>query len=224
MSFPPATEMFQFAGFASRSLCIQLRDTYEPNYLIAGRSHRTDNRDKWVSPFGNLRVKGCSHLTAAYRSVPRPSSPVHAKASTNCPYLTLESPHHQRQRWAGPKAGQLGRAASRGISVWMISISARFVIGIGLHKPPPAGADRVVQTNAATASILRTHSQCQRGPSRPNTPRKREDLVSSSSGNLIENVQPARRQSRQSRAPPRLPRLAFQPCALVEPIGIEPMT
>lgn len=31
--------------------------------------------------------------------MPRPSSPVHAKASTNCPYLTLESPHHQRQHW-----------------------------------------------------------------------------------------------------------------------------
>ncbi len=27
MSFPPATEMFQFAGFASRNLCIQLSDT-----------------------------------------------------------------------------------------------------------------------------------------------------------------------------------------------------
>ncbi len=27
MSFPPATEMFQFTGFASRNLCIQLRDT-----------------------------------------------------------------------------------------------------------------------------------------------------------------------------------------------------
>ena len=52
---------------------------------------------KMGSPFGNLRVKGCSHLTAAYRSVPRPSSPVYAKASTNCPYLTLENPHHHRQ-------------------------------------------------------------------------------------------------------------------------------
>ena len=52
----------------------------------------SDNQDEWVSPFGNLRVKGCSHLTAAYRSVPRPSSPVHAKASTKCSYLTLEKP------------------------------------------------------------------------------------------------------------------------------------
>ena len=30
--------------------------------------------------------------------MPRPSSPVYAKASTNCPYLTLENPHHHRQR------------------------------------------------------------------------------------------------------------------------------
>ena len=39
----------------------------------------------WVAPFGDLRVKGCSPLTAAYRSVLRPSSPVCAKASPRCP-------------------------------------------------------------------------------------------------------------------------------------------
>ncbi len=33
-----------------------------------------------VSPFGNLRVKGCLRLTAAYRSLPRPSSAPDAKA------------------------------------------------------------------------------------------------------------------------------------------------
>ena len=46
MSFPPATEMFQFAGFASASLCIQLRIT------LAG----------WVAPFGYFRIKVCSQL------------------------------------------------------------------------------------------------------------------------------------------------------------------
>ena len=30
----------------------------------------------WVSPFGNLRIKGYSHLPEAYRSVLRPSSPL----------------------------------------------------------------------------------------------------------------------------------------------------
>lgn len=52
--------------------------------------------------------------------MPRPSSPVCAKASTKCPYLTLESPHHQRQHWIGPKTDtKLGRAVCRSILVWM---------------------------------------------------------------------------------------------------------
>jgi hypothetical protein len=68
MSFPPATEMFQFAGFASTA------------YGFSGRYPCG-----WVSPFGNPRIKDCSHLPEAYRSVPRPSSPPGAKASTKCP-------------------------------------------------------------------------------------------------------------------------------------------
>ena len=38
-----------------------------------------------VSPFGNLRVKGCLRLTEAYRSLPRPSSAPDAKAFPLCP-------------------------------------------------------------------------------------------------------------------------------------------
>src|SRR3954469_20424686 len=97
MSFPPGTEMFQFSGFASPKLCIHFGDTFVTNFPVPARKLERENWRRWVSPFGNLRVKGCSHLTAAYRSVPRPSSPVYAKASTNCPYLTLENPHHHRQ-------------------------------------------------------------------------------------------------------------------------------
>ena len=43
---------------------------------------------RWVAPFGNPRIKAYSQLPMAYRSVSRPSSPVHAKASTRCPYIT----------------------------------------------------------------------------------------------------------------------------------------
>ena len=43
ISVPPATEMFQFTGFALPTLCIQVRVT------LAGR----------VSPFGHLRIKAC---------------------------------------------------------------------------------------------------------------------------------------------------------------------
>ena len=42
---------------------------------------------RWVVPFGNPRVKGHLRLTAAYRSLSRPSSPPGAKASTRCPSL-----------------------------------------------------------------------------------------------------------------------------------------
>ena len=41
----------------------------------------------WVAPFGHPRIKACSRLPMAFRSVPRPSSPPGAKASTECPSL-----------------------------------------------------------------------------------------------------------------------------------------
>ena len=41
-----------------------------------------------VSPFGYLRINDRSHLPAAFRSVPRPSSPLGAKASTERPALS----------------------------------------------------------------------------------------------------------------------------------------
>ena len=51
-----------------------------------------------VSPFGNLRIKGCSHLPVAFRSVLRPSSPLSAKASTKCPFaLDCKIRHAQGQ-------------------------------------------------------------------------------------------------------------------------------
>jgi hypothetical protein len=71
MSFPPATEMFQFAGFASRPY--EFRSGYPCG---------------WVAPFGDPGINDRSHLPRAYRSVPRPSSPLSAKASTRCPYST----------------------------------------------------------------------------------------------------------------------------------------
>jgi hypothetical protein len=79
MSFPPATEMFQFAGFAS--LAYQFSQGYPHG---------------WVAPFGDPGINDRSHLPRAFRSVPRPSSPLSAKASTRCPCFALER-HTQRQ-------------------------------------------------------------------------------------------------------------------------------
>ena len=57
-SLPRGTKMFQFPRFASP---------------LQGRDSRPSGG--WVVPFGNPRVKGHLHLTGAYRSLSRPSSP-----------------------------------------------------------------------------------------------------------------------------------------------------
>ena len=45
-----------------------------------------------VAPFGDPRIKACSRLPKAFRSVPRPSSPLGAKASTRCPCFPRPPP------------------------------------------------------------------------------------------------------------------------------------
>ena len=70
ISFPPATEMFQFAGLPHSGLCIQ------PDV--------TGHYPSRVSPFGYPWIKACSQLPRAFRRLPRPSSALGAKASTPC--------------------------------------------------------------------------------------------------------------------------------------------
>ena len=45
----------------------------------------------WVAPFGDPGITDRSHLPRAFRSVPRPSSPLSAKASTRCPSFVARS-------------------------------------------------------------------------------------------------------------------------------------
>ena len=70
-TFPPATEMFQFAGLP-------------PPGLFGSTRGELDFSSR-VSPFGHLRIDVCSRLPGAFRSLPRPSSALGAKASTSCP-------------------------------------------------------------------------------------------------------------------------------------------
>lgn len=51
-------------------------------------SDKDNIRRYWVAPFGDFRIKSCSHFPGTYRRVPRPSSPLIAKASTRCPFLS----------------------------------------------------------------------------------------------------------------------------------------
>ena len=84
MSFPPGTEMFQFPGFASTHYVFMCRSSFEG-----------------VAPFGYPRINACSRLPMAFRSVPRPSSPPDAKASTECSYRALDPGYSAQQSVIG---------------------------------------------------------------------------------------------------------------------------
>jgi hypothetical protein len=79
ISFPLGTEMFHFPRFASR------RYVFTSRYSI-----------KSGFPHSEIRgYNGYWPLTAAYRSLSRPSSPLIAKAFTRCPSKRLNSNHAQ---------------------------------------------------------------------------------------------------------------------------------
>ena len=84
LSFPPGTKMFQFPGFA-------------PSYA------RCQDRSWRVSPFGHPRVIGHLPLTAAFRSLSRPSSPPRATGIPRAPLFTffVPSPWPQQRLSAG---------------------------------------------------------------------------------------------------------------------------
>ena len=68
LSLPQGTEMVHFPWLASPRLCVHLG--------------MTEHDPRRVPPFGHPRIKACLQLPEAYRSLPRPSSPLCAKAST----------------------------------------------------------------------------------------------------------------------------------------------
>ena len=65
-----------------------------------------------VAPFGDARIRGRLHLPAHFRSLPRPSSPSGAKASTMRPFLLSRTPPPHKQPGGGgscPRAAALDR-------------------------------------------------------------------------------------------------------------------
>ena len=112
LSFPPGTKMFQFPGFA------------------LGLA-KCRNRFRRVSPFGHPRVAGYLPLTAAFRSLSRPSSPPRATGIPHAPFFSFLSLFKRlalrmspgRGAAARPRLLDLGRCRS-------ISLSTRFLASI----------------------------------------------------------------------------------------------
>jgi hypothetical protein len=149
MSFPPGTEMFQFPGFASR--------TYG---FSAGYP------EGWVSPFGHPRINDRSHLPAAFRSVPRPSSPLGAKASTERPCLARHHPPPPARRTKPRPAARDGaadiQAKTHTLTLQPIPDSPVKEHPPG-HRPPQGGASQ-------NGGYLEARAPGQAGPAQPDPP------------------------------------------------------
>ena len=61
---------------------------------------------RWVAPFGDPGINDRSHLPRAFRSVPRPSSPLSAKASTRCPSFARDPPSARSKALAEHRRAQ----------------------------------------------------------------------------------------------------------------------
>jgi hypothetical protein len=156
MSFPPGTEMFQFPGFAS---CTYGFSAGSP---CGG-----------VSPFGHPRINDRSHLPAAFRSVPRPSSPLGAKASTERPYHARE-PFQHRPR-AGPNRAWPSLTTAR-LAVYSVGAGTTHA-SANLHthsdKPshptaaPPEGNPAARADNSSARSDSPSQRTCPAKASRP---------------------------------------------------------
>ena len=123
--------MFQFPGFASKDLCVQSKDD------ISSRCR--------VAPFGDLRIRAYLQLPAAYRSLSRPSSPAHAKASTICPSLLNTFEFYTSQVFEGLRPL---RSFALGIEAKASIYSARYSIGEyqqvkELGRERPCGVSRI---------------------------------------------------------------------------------
>jgi hypothetical protein len=158
MSFPPGTEMFQFPGFASCAYGFSAR------YPCG-----------WVAPFGDPRIKACSRLPGACRSVPRPSSPLGAKASTRCPCFPRPTPATTAPR---PAKGRARRSPWMGESnnlqkaypCFLDARPRRKKAGVRPCLPAPARATthRGPKTGlGARERAVITTSRCERSGHRP---------------------------------------------------------
>jgi hypothetical protein len=131
-----------------------------------------DTPKGWVSPFGHPRINDRSHLPAAFRSVPRPSSPLGAKASTECPSLT-PYPHHRPR--TGPKHAPCclqSRTAAPAIPPRTRSNSPRTMCRNHSHTRSSSPCERTCSPQHATRLPLEDP-----GPHRQNGFRKCRHLI-----------------------------------------------
>ena len=137
---------------------------------------------RWVAPFGHPGIKARSQLPQDFRSVPRPSSPLGAKASTRCPSLAqtlnaateITASHHHAQeqptRPDPPLAGQTQTVdAQHGATQRILSTFIQTPLNPAAaqpcgQQPPKQGSN---QTGSDKHSRQSRHGHTQPAPNHP---------------------------------------------------------
>ncbi len=112
-----------------------------------------------VSPFGYPRINDRSHLPAAFRSVPRPSSPLGAKASTERPSLSPPTQSQARtQDQTAPHMHKTQEPGQRNTHTLTQSTNQPFHLHLSKEQPSGPRPQRVQssgRTPMPTKSIER---------------------------------------------------------------------
>ncbi len=119
-----------------------------------------DTPKGWVAPFGHPRIKACSRLPMAFRSVPRPSSPPGAKASTECPYRAPCARQHspRGQRGTPPCTGTIVDGATQ--SSALSRQSSEKTGSQGRHPARPARIGRCTAIFALLSTYTNASEHC----------------------------------------------------------------
>jgi hypothetical protein len=122
----------------------------------------------WVAPFGDPRINDCSHLPAAYRSVPRPSSPLSAKASTRCPStLDLVFSLAQQERHRAQRPRPRPDVGCRMTDVRKVAPTDIRHLASAIWRPsPPRIAVPLPQSNRSDRTASRAGPELAPGPAR----------------------------------------------------------
>src|SRR6266436_1232890 len=191
----------------------------------------------WVAPFGDPGITDRSHLPRAFRSVPRPSSPLSAKASTRCPYLALD---HRRFRCGGttgsaretPHTTAAHRAKTPALGAALLHLS------LGATSLPRTQRPRMktlLRTGLAQARLAPPDRRSSASPKGPDTGHRRRPSLSASVTSQLSlftlQSTPASQSLRRCsllRQNAHAPVVEVHRCNTVAPMvevnGIEPMT
>ena len=113
----------------------------------------TDVTIGWVAPFGDLGISACVPLPQAYRSLPRPSSPSCAQASSICihslDYKTVKQSTRDLQRVNTDCAPEGAASAIHYSEIHITTNTTPSIVKQRVLRSPPKGAAGTAMKNRA---------------------------------------------------------------------------